>query len=190
MTLDEKRAKKCAYMRKYRAEKAAEIKLWENEYRSKNKSRIAGNRKLRYWRNPEKFRGILKAWRRKNPARFSQLRKDSLLRNPDNYFGIKLRNRVRNALKSRRAIKLASTLELVGCSVAELRLHLESQFKPGMGWCNYGQWHIDHITPISFYNLTEEREQRQAFHWSNMQPLWAAENMAKGSKMTYDFFAV
>jgi hypothetical protein len=80
--------------------------------------------------------------------------------------------------------KSARTMELVGCSPEELRAHLEAQFTEGMTWDNYGYrgWHIDHIKPCASFDLTDPEQQRQCFHYTNLQPLWAEENMRKGRK--------
>ena len=51
-----------------------------------------------------------------------------------------------------------------------------------MNWENYGKWHIDHIKPISKFDMTDQEEQKKCFHWSNLQPLWAEENISKGDK--------
>lgn len=91
-----------------------------------------------------------------------------------------LRNRLYYALV--KGTKSAKTIELVGCAIEELQDHLESQFIKGMSWDNYGKWHLDHIRPCASFDLTLEEEQRKCFHYTNLQPLWAAENSAKGAK--------
>jgi len=88
--------------------------------------------------------------------------------------------RVRQALKCNG--KSAHTMELIGCTVDELWIHLESQFKPWMRRDNHGLWHIDHIKACSKFDLTDPAQQRACFHWSNLQPLWAHENLSKGRK--------
>ena len=70
-------------------------------------------------------------------------------------------------------------MELIGCSTSELMIHLESKFKEGMTWENHGEWHIDHIKAIAKFNLLNDDEQKKCFHWSNLQPLWAEENIVK-----------
>jgi len=96
-----------------------------------------------------------------------------------------LRARVRAAVVSKNGKKVAKTIELIGCTIAELRRHLEDQFSDGMSWNNFGDWHIDHIWPCaSFPNLgSSESEQRKCFHYSNLQPLWADENMRKRDRI-------
>jgi hypothetical protein len=110
--------------------------------------------------------------------------RDRLLTDPAFKLVYNLRTRVHLALKGTR--KSARTLELLGCTVEELRAHLESQFKPGMTWGNQGYrgWHIDHIRPCASFDLTDPEQQRACFHYTNLQPLWAEENMQKGAKFS------
>lgn len=80
------------------------------------------------------------------------------------------------------AQKKGKTMELTGCSKDELLEHLGSQFTDGMTWENYGTWHIDHIRPCASFDLTDLEQQKICFHWTNLQPLWATDNIKKGSK--------
>lgn len=97
----------------------------------------------------------------------------------------KLRCAVVKRLKQQNAKKTASTFDLIGCSIDELKLHLQAQFKPRMNWNNYGYrgWHIDHKIALSHFDLLDPEQQRIAFHFSNLQPLWAAENLSKSDKL-------
>jgi hypothetical protein len=90
-----------------------------------------------------------------------------------------LRGRLNKALHGN--YKAGSAVNDLGCSIAELKQHLESQFKPGMSWDNYGRngWHIDHITPLCRFNLQDEIEFKKACHFTNLQPLWAGDNLEK-----------
>lgn len=93
-----------------------------------------------------------------------------------------LRRRLNGALKGKNKSK--NTLALLGCSVDELKQHLEAKFTKGMSWDNhsfYG-WHIDHIKPCSKFDLSKESEQIACFHFTNLQPLWMRDNLKKGSK--------
>lgn len=81
--------------------------------------------------------------------------------------------------------KVSATLELVGCSLDELRAHLKKQFTRDMSWDNYGEWHIDHIRPCSSFDLTKASEQKKCFNYRNLQPLWAKDNLIKGAKYDY-----
>jgi len=74
---------------------------------------------------------------------------------------------------------------LVGYTAEDLRKHLESQFKPGMTWGNYGEWHIDHIWPLSrlYIDGTDDPTFKFAWSLSNLQPLWGKDNLKKANKI-------
>ena len=97
---------------------------------------------------------------------------------------VTLRSRLQQALK--RNTKSASTLALLGCSVDYLKKHLEKQFQAGMTWDNRREWHVDHIVPCASFDLNDPYEQQQCFHYSNLQPLWKAENLSKKDKELYN----
>ncbi len=78
-------------------------------------------------------------------------------------------------------MKPCHTIEAIGCSAAELMTHLERQFKPGMSRENYGEWHVDHKRPLASFDLSDPEQFKTAWHYTNLQPLWAAENLAKGA---------
>lgn len=94
-----------------------------------------------------------------------------------------LRCRLRAALKRQKASKTSKTLKLLGCSLEKFKQYLESKFQPGMSWDNYGQWHIDHIIPISRLKLTNLKQIKKACHYKNLQPLWAEDNLRKNNKI-------
>ena len=76
-------------------------------------------------------------------------------------------------------------MELVGCGIDALKKHIELKFQDGMSWDNYGKWHIDHVRPCSSFDLSKPEEQSKCFHYSNIQPLWAEENLRKGAKLEW-----
>lgn len=92
-------------------------------------------------------------------------------------------NRIYQALKKQQMVKSERTLNLIGCSVDYLREYLASMFEAGMSWDNYGKWHVDHIIPCASFDLTDQKQQKLCFHFSNLRPAWARENMSKGDKM-------
>ncbi len=92
-----------------------------------------------------------------------------------------LRSRLSMALRG--SIKSGHTFELIGCSLEELKNHVQKQFKPGMSWENYGEWQIDHIIPCAVFDMTKKEEQEKCFHYLNLQPLWKQENLAKKDKI-------
>jgi hypothetical protein len=77
--------------------------------------------------------------------------------------------------------KKGSAVRDLGCTIEELKQHLESQFGPGMSWENYGKWHIDHIIPLSSFDLSKRDELLKACHYTNLQPLWAKDNIKKSN---------
>ena len=96
-----------------------------------------------------------------------------------------LRNMVGSVLRKRGLKKSERTMVLIGCSVDEFREHIESQFQDGMTWDNHGVngWHIDHVVPCAAFDLTDQEQQRVCFHFTNLQPLWAIDNLRKKDKI-------
>jgi hypothetical protein len=92
-----------------------------------------------------------------------------------------LRSRVLDALKGKSKSK--KTKELIGISIEGLVKYLENKFKPGMNWKKKGLIHIDHIIPCSSFDLSDPKQQAKCFHYTNLQPLWAHENLSKGAKI-------
>lgn len=120
-------------------------------------------------------------------AKGYEAKKKRLKNDPDFKLKELLSHRVRRAIHDQRGKKSAKTLELLGCSIEEARIHLEYQFREGMNWNNHGinGWHIDHIIPCSSFDLTKKEEQNKCFHYTNLQPLWAEENLKKGNKKVW-----
>lgn len=92
-----------------------------------------------------------------------------------------LRNRLYEVLKRYKFSKKSSIFKYLGCDVQFLKSHLESKFKENMSWDNYGEWHIDHIIPLS--SAQNEDELYKLCHYTNLQPLWAIENLKKSDKL-------
>jgi hypothetical protein len=95
----------------------------------------------------------------------------------------RLRTRILLVLHGKK--KVESSLNLLGCSAEHLKKHLEEQFKDDMSWENYGikGWHIDHIKPCASFDLSIIEEQKECFHYTNLQPLWWHENLSKSDKI-------
>lgn len=93
-----------------------------------------------------------------------------------------LRNRLYHALKNQKEDKKYRTKQLTGCELPFLKGYLEAKFTEGMSWENHGEWHIDHIKPCCSFDLKDEEEQKKCFHYTNLQPLWAKDNLSKGGK--------
>lgn len=95
-----------------------------------------------------------------------------------------MRKKIRLAIKTQSPVRYAAVADLVGCDLHHVRVHLESQFKPGMTWENnsHAGWHIDHKKPCSSFRLSDVNEQKKCFHWSNLVPLWWHDNLTKHTK--------
>ena len=77
-------------------------------------------------------------------------------------------------------------MQLIGCSVNELKEHIQNQLKDNMTFDNYGQWEIDHIKAITLYDLNNENEMYECFNYKNLQPLWREDNIKKSNKIILD----
>lgn len=148
-----------------------------------------------YWRDPEKFRKRRraskqsyfperkKAWRELNKEEINRKNRERRRRKPAVKIATDMRCRINTALRRQSVIRRRSSLvTLLGCTVAQLVAHIESKFKPGMSWANRKLWHIDHIEPCASFDLTDQAQQAICFHWSNLEPIWASENLRKGAK--------
>lgn len=189
--LEEQRERRRQIVRKSREknpEKAAESSRRSvKKFREKNPERC--REAVKKYRSSEKGKNQLKRYfqerkKKKKSQEEKDIRNAYLLKryhsDPEYRLIVNYRTRLNNALKHN--WKSGNTITLLGCSVTELRAHLEKQFQPGMTWENYGcGWHVDHIRPCAnFENLADPDQQRKCFHFSNLQPLWALENLKKG----------
>ena len=143
-----------------------------NKYALKNKDKIKIKNHNLYLKDKVRID-------KRNQVYFTKHLKES----PKFRIGFYFRQRIYKALKNQNTFKKAETIELLGCTFEELKNYLQSKFITGMNWKNYSYkgWHIDHIKPLSAFDLTKEDEQRIAFHYTNLQPLWAKENFVKHS---------
>ena len=92
-----------------------------------------------------------------------------------------LRSRLYSAIKNNS--KEASAVNDIGCSIEFFKHYIESKFSINMTWNNYGEWHIDHIIPISKFDLSKRSEQLKACHYTNLQPLWSEDNIKKSNRL-------
>ena len=157
-------------------------------YYINNRAKTLARCKKNYEKNRERLLLFYKE-RRKRPEYRSQVlaflkkwKKQRAITDPQYALREKLRKTIWTRLHIRGAKKRHSTLTLLGCSIADFKRHIESLWVSGMTWENYGkQWQIDHIRPLASFDLRNENEQLQAFHFSNTQPLWSADNLKKGA---------
>lgn len=137
----------------------------------------------RLTKTKERRRSYLWVYRRKPKNKAKQAAYKRIRLKNDHAFRLthNIRVRINRAIKGQ--IKSNHTIELVGCDVGFLRRWLEAKFLPGMTWENYGDWHVDHIMPCASFDLSDPVQQRTCFRWTNLQPLWEKENLAKSDKV-------
>lgn len=178
-----------------------------SEWKLKNKDKVARNSKKYAEKNRERILKYQRIWRAKNPEKskeryqkhkergrlYREKNKEKIRErsrkyvikkyreNTDYKITSNLRRRLHSALKGRNKSK--RTLAYLGCSLEEWRNHLQSKFRDGMTWENYGKWHVDHIKPVSSFNLQDEAEVEKCFNYKNTQPLWELENLIKHNKI-------
>jgi len=152
---------------KHRAKSIRAATKWNQTHLKRRREVERNSAKRRYARDPQK---AMQAVRREYHTNL-------------NYrIAWNLRSRVRRAMHG--IDKSASTLVLLGCSVQKLKTYLERRFLSGMSWANYGKygWHLDHKKPCAWFDLRKPAQQRECFHYTNLQPLWAFDNQSKGGR--------
>jgi len=103
---------------------------------------------------------------------------------PKYRLGIRTRTAVWQVLKERNINKTSKTFDLLGYTIEELMIHLEGLFTEGMTWENYGKWHVDHKRPMTTFKFTstDDIEFKECWALTNLQPLWAPDNLSKGPR--------
>ena len=199
MTLEQKKRKNeinKIFMRSYYKRKKKEVLARNAKYRKNHKDKFKQYQKEYELRYPERVRQFKLKWYLTNKDKHGEWAKN----NRDKVNAINkrykdknsakvnlqnvLRNRIIIALKTNGLKKNKRTIEMIGCSVEELKSYIESKFVNGMTWENRGYrgWHIDHIKPLSLFELRDEEQQKLAFHYTNLQPLWMRDNFSKKNK--------
>lgn len=187
--------KKCNNERskKYRKENPEKILEQQRKWRSKNPEWVKAINRKNYIKKGKKYHSTRrKKWLEKNPEKRKEYRENykprkrerrKERRESDPLYNIinRVRCRIHKYLKLNNITKTNKTFDIVGCSPKFLKEDLEKQFKDGMSWENRDEWHIDHIIPLSSAE-TEERLY-ELCHYTNLQPLWAEENMKKSDKI-------
>jgi len=188
---------------KHYHQKNRESKLqYHRQYYQKNRESLSGYYRQYRQENREARREQQKQYRQENREYFAEYRKQYYQENresvieqqrqysqstPQRKISKSIRNRTRKVVRAGKAKKFCGYNDYIGCTPEELVAHLESQFHqcPSTGremtWDNHGEWHIDHIRPLASFDLLDEGDFMQAHHYTNLQPLWAEENLSKGA---------
>jgi len=165
----------------YRKLNKEKIKNWYNsnknyfkDYYKLNKQKI-DNYRLEYEKKRKNERRIyFNNWQKIN-------QKKRRLNEPLYKLTGNIRNSITQSFRKNGYTKKSRTYQILGCTFEEFKLHIEKQFTKGMNWENQGQWHFDHIYPISL--AKDEEELIRLNHYTNFQPLWAIDNLKKGNKI-------
>jgi hypothetical protein len=175
------------YFKKYNHDNKSKIKLHKKAYRELNKEKVSKQTKAYRENNRDKINTINKNWRDNNKEKVSKQTKayfNNRLKT-DVQFKLthNLRARLNSAIKGN--YKVGSAVKDLGCSVEVLKSYLESKFQSGMTWDNWALdgWHIDHIKPLASFDLKNREQLLEACHYTNLQPLWAKDNLIKSDKL-------
>lgn len=179
-----------------------EINNPEKAKRNKDKKeyKLKALERAKAWRikNPERDRVLKNKWaashreflraksrkrHKEHPEYFSRYAREKNKTNLQFHIKGNLRSRLYSAIKWE--AKSGSAVRDLGCTVDELKFYLEGQFQDGMTWETWSLsgWHIDHKIPLDFFDLTDKEQLLKAVHYTNLQPMWARENLSKGNKL-------
>ena len=162
---------------------------YNKEYYLNNTEKVNKTNKNWYELNKEKSRENNKIWLESNKEKMKEYNRNymKIVREtkPLKKLQFNIRSRFYNILKTNKIPKINKTLDVIGCSLEFLKEYIEKQFILGMSWENYGRygWHIDHIIPLS--SAKTEDEILKLCHYTNLQPLWAEDNLRKSDKILY-----
>jgi hypothetical protein len=164
----------------YNTKNKKNIKKYNKERYENNKEEILNKIKIYHINNKEKVKSYIKSWFNKNKEYINEYNRNKYNNNLEFKIKLTLRNTLISKLKDKNTKKQISSVDLAGCTIEELRQHLEQQFKPEMNWNNHGViWEIDHIKSCSSFDLTDIEQQKECFHYSNLQPLFKTTEIAE-----------
>jgi len=170
------------YKKGYKQKNKEKITIQDKKYHKLNKKKISEKGKIYRENNKEKISKRRKIYRKNNKKKRNEYERTRKKNDIKYHILSVLRTQIWSVLKG--VNKSKNTIKLLNCSIKFFLKYIESQFTKGMNWENYGVygWHIDHIKPCSLFDLTDPKQQRECFHYTNLQPLWAEDNLAKGAK--------
>jgi len=164
---------------KYKKNNKEKIKQRNKEYRTNNKEYNKEYFKKYYKNNTQIIKNKTKEYKKNNKEKTNKYLITRRKTDPLFKMQCYLRSRTSMAFKSKGYTKNTKTQEMLGIHWEVCKVHVEQQFIEGMDWENYGDWHIDHIVPLSCADTEEEL--KFLCHYTNLQPLWAVDNLAKSN---------
>jgi hypothetical protein len=178
--------------KKYREDNPEVIRQRKKDWHEKNAEDINAKAKERYREDPDKFKKAVSERRNRDLDKAHEkekIRYDKRKDDPEFRIPRLLRTRLNHALDGK--IKVASAVLDLGCSISEFKVYLERKFYVNpktnqmMTWDDRGRygWHLDHIVPLSYFDLKDREQAKIACHYTNIQPLWAEDNLKKGNKV-------
>jgi len=170
--------------KEYKIKNKEHIKDYNKNYTSENSAILSEKRKEKRKENSEILNLQSKEWRINNKDKVKEYsRKHTPLYRKKYPWLQACRNLITNTISRIGTKKEDNTIKLLNYSSIDLKLHLESRFSDGMSWDNYGEWHIDHIRPVS--DFPSETPPCVINSLNNLQPLWKIDNLKKGKKMSF-----
>ena len=176
---EENKEKKAEYQKIYRQENKEEKALYYKKYYLENKE-IS---KKHYQENKEKKAEYQKIYYQENKEKVNEYRFNYVNSHPIRKLRSRLRSRVGMFFKQKGYKKKNSTEKILGANWKTVEAFMEAKFVDGMNWDNIGEWHIDHIIPLSYAET--EKETIKLCHYTNLQPLWAFDNISKGNRLDW-----
>lgn len=156
---------------------------YNKNYLLTNKNKRKEISKRYYEKNREEIL-LKREWGEKEKEYYNEYRKKRKLCDVIYKMRENVRSRIRQYIKQTTFIKKRHTFSMVGCSPYELKKYMEEKFIENMSWDNYGEWHIDHIIPLS--SAKTEEDLYKLCHYTNLQPLWGKDNLEKSNKIYND----
>jgi len=157
---------------------------YDSAYRKAHKSEIAAREAAYYQVHKGERAAYFALYRKTHKAKIAAREADYRFsrRQNDLPFRISANLRTRLSVAVRNGQKSGSAVSDLGCTIPEFKEYIVSKFLTSMSWDNYGEWHLDHIRPLSSFDLTDREQFLAASHFTNYQPLWAKDNRRKGAK--------